>query len=92
MPPLKAIIRNLDNKIFDKVKENEINKDKKQTIMILSVGEILVDMMGNGDTYTMHVGGAPFNVAVGAKRNKQNPDCTDHPRIGETIRKTKNFG
>ena len=36
--------------------------------MILSVGEILVDMMGNSDTYTMHVGGAPFNVAVGAKR------------------------
>lgn len=36
--------------------------------MILSVGEILVDMMGKGNTFTMHVGGAPFNVAVGAKR------------------------
>lgn len=36
--------------------------------MILSVGEILVDMMGKNNTYTMHVGGAPFNVAVGAKR------------------------
>lgn len=36
--------------------------------MILSVGEILVDMMGHKNTYTMHVGGAPFNVAVGSKR------------------------
>ena len=41
---------------------------KNKEIMILSVGEILVDMMGHKNTYTMHVGGAPFNVAVGAKR------------------------
>ena len=36
--------------------------------MILSVGEILVDMIGVENSFTMYVGGAPFNVAVNAKR------------------------
>lgn len=37
-------------------------------IMILSVGEILADIVGSGHLYEMYCGGAPFNVAVGAKR------------------------
>ena len=36
--------------------------------MILSIGEILVDMIGTTNSFTMHVGGAPFNVAANAKR------------------------
>lgn len=37
--------------------------------MLLCVGEILADMIGNGrDEYLMRVGGAPFNVAVNASQ------------------------
>ncbi len=40
--------------------------------MILSIGEILADMIGNSSNASMvfdaHCGGAPFNVAVNAKR------------------------
>ncbi|MBO4534381.1 MAG: carbohydrate kinase, partial [Clostridia bacterium] len=37
--------------------------------MILSIGEILVDMIDReGTGYVPHLGGAPFNVAVGAIR------------------------
>lgn len=40
--------------------------------MILSIGEILVDMVGennnDGLTFKAFVGGAPFNVAVNAKQ------------------------
>ncbi|NLL56803.1 MAG: carbohydrate kinase [Clostridiales bacterium] len=37
--------------------------------MILSIGEILVDMIGdNNNAYQMFIGGAPFNVAVNAKQ------------------------
>ena len=36
--------------------------------MILSVGEILIDSFSSKDTITKHIGGAPFNVAVSAKR------------------------
>lgn len=36
--------------------------------MITCVGEILVDKLVKGDTAVCHVGGAPFNVAVGAAR------------------------
>ena len=39
--------------------------------MILSIGEILADMVGekteNGLTFSAFIGGAPFNVAVNAK-------------------------
>lgn len=34
--------------------------------MILSIGEILVDMIGKEDCYAMKCGGAPFNVAANA--------------------------
>lgn len=38
--------------------------------MILSIGEILVDMIGDKDnTFQMFMGGAPFNVAVNAKQS-----------------------
>lgn len=36
--------------------------------MILSVGEILVDMLQDGDSYHRYLGGAPFNMSVYAKR------------------------
>ena len=36
--------------------------------MILSVGEILIDSYKGKDGCTTHIGGAPFNVAVWAKR------------------------
>ena len=36
--------------------------------MILSVGEILVDMIQDGDNYRRYLGGAPFNMSVYAKR------------------------
>ena len=36
--------------------------------MITAVGEILVDRLVKGDDRVCHVGGAPFNVAVGAAR------------------------
>ena len=36
--------------------------------MILSIGEILIDSFKTSDSTSMCVGGAPFNVAVGAKR------------------------
>lgn len=40
--------------------------------MILSIGEILVDMIGNNENgktvFDAHCGGAPFNVAVNAKK------------------------
>ena len=35
--------------------------------MILSVGEILVDMIQDGDNYRRYLGGAPFNASVYAK-------------------------
>lgn len=34
--------------------------------MILSIGEILVDMMGKGNEFSMKIGGAPFNMAANA--------------------------
>lgn len=38
--------------------------------MILSIGEILVDMIeGQGNNFQMFAGGAPFNVAVNAKQS-----------------------
>jgi fructokinase len=38
--------------------------------MILSIGEILVDMIGDtNNTFQMFIGGAPFNVAVNAKQS-----------------------
>ena len=36
--------------------------------MILSIGEILIDAYKSNDGCTTHIGGAPFNVAVWAKR------------------------
>jgi sugar/nucleoside kinase (ribokinase family) len=37
--------------------------------MILSIGEILVDMIGDKENaYRMFIGGAPFNVAVNARQ------------------------
>ena len=37
--------------------------------MILSVGEILVDMIQDDDNYRRYLGGAPFNMSVYAKRS-----------------------
>lgn len=37
--------------------------------MILAIGEILIDSFMSLDTTTTHIGGAPFNVAVQAKRS-----------------------
>lgn len=38
--------------------------------MILSIGEILVDMIGDKDnSFQMFIGGAPFNVAVNARQS-----------------------
>ena len=36
--------------------------------MILSIGEILVDIFVNGDKKTVYPGGAPFNLACNIKK------------------------
>lgn len=51
--------------------------------MILSVGEILTDMIGKDDTYEMHVGGAPFNVAVAIVRS--GGECAFVGKVGNDV-------
>ena len=52
--------------------------------MILSIGEILVDMIGGkDDTFQMFIGGAPFNVAVNAKQS--GAKCAFIGRIGKDV-------
>lgn len=51
--------------------------------MILSVGEILTDMIGENDTYKMHIGGAPFNVAVSVVRS--GGECVFVGKVGNDI-------
>ena len=36
--------------------------------MIICIGEILADLIGEGNELKMFIGGAPFNVAVNAKQ------------------------
>lgn len=64
--------------------------------MILSVGEILTDMIGVDSNYKMYVGGAPFNVAVSVVRS--GGECTFIGKVGNDIagnfikKEVKKFG
>lgn len=52
--------------------------------MILSIGEILVDMIeGKDNSFQMFIGGAPFNVAVNAKQS--GAKCGFIGRIGKDV-------
>lgn len=51
--------------------------------MILSVGEILTDMIGKDNMYKMYIGGAPFNVAVGVVR--AGGDCMFIGKVGKDV-------
>lgn len=51
--------------------------------MILSIGEILTDMIGDNDIYKMYIGGAPFNVAVNARRG--GADVTFIGKVGKDV-------
>ena len=49
--------------------------------MILSIGEILVDIFVNGDKKTVYPGGAPFNLACNIK--KFNGDVSFYGAVGK---------
>ena len=51
--------------------------------MIVSIGEILVDMIGADGDYKMYIGGAPYNVAVNASRS--GADVTFFGKVGDDI-------
>lgn len=51
--------------------------------MILSVGEILTDMIGQDGVYKMYIGGAPFNAAVSVAR--AGVDCVFVGKVGKDV-------
>lgn len=51
--------------------------------MIVSIGEILVDMIGTNGEYKMYIGGAPYNVAVNA--NRFGADVTFFGKVGNDV-------
>lgn len=62
----------------------EYLKQRYNDGMIVCMGEILVDMINEeGQGFVPHLGGAPFNVAVGAHRN--DADCTFVGTVGDDL-------